>query len=198
MSGRKGLHLVLMEPPAPLEEEFNDWYDNEHFPQRRTLPGFESATRWVCLSGWPRWAALYDMAGVEALQTPEYLAVSGDNATPWSRRILPRTIGRARLVLEQVAPGAVLGLPPAEVGGMLLVRYPGAIDPAACLDAARMISGCRQARLFRSATPGEPVQSVVVAEYSRPIGPHRVVDAMGEVAGVGATLLNTYAPYGRG
>ena len=56
----KGLLLVTMEPPASLEDEFNDWYDTEHFPQRRGLPGFESASRWVCIEGWPRWAALYD------------------------------------------------------------------------------------------------------------------------------------------
>ncbi len=187
MSERKGLLLVLMEPPASLEEEFNDWYDTEHFPQRRALPGMESATRWVCLSGWPRWAALYDMAGLETLQTPEYLAVSGANSTPWSRRILPRTVGRARLVLEQVAPGGALGLPPPEVSALVLARYPGAIDPAACLEAAATVPGCRQARVFRSAAIG-PAQSFVLAEYSRPAGSGRVAETLGEVAGTGATL----------
>ena len=27
---RKGMLLVLMQPPAHLEEEYNDWYDNVH------------------------------------------------------------------------------------------------------------------------------------------------------------------------
>ncbi len=197
MSERKGLLLVLMEPPASLEEEFNDWYDTEHFPQRRALPGIESATRWVCLSGWPRWAALYDMTGVEALQTPEYAAVSGPNSTPWSRRILPRTIGRARLVLEQVAPGDALGLPPPEVSALVLARYPGEIDPAACLGAAKSMAGCRQVRVFRNAGAG-PAQSFVLAECSRPASPDKVLEALGGVAGAGATLLNIYAPYQRG
>ena len=198
MSERKGLLLVLMEPPAPLEEEFNDWYDTEHFPQRRALPGMQSATRWVCLSGWPRWAALYDMTGVEALQTPEYLAVSGANSTPWSRRILPRTVGRARLVLEQVAPGGALGLPPTEVSALILARYPAAIDPAACLDAANSVPGCRQARVFRNVAAADPAESFVLAECSRPASPDRVLEALGEVTGTGATLLNLYAPYQRG
>ncbi len=198
MSERKGLLLVLMEPPAPLEEEFNDWYDTEHFPQRRALPGFESASRWVCLSGWPRWAALYDMTGVAALQTPEYLAVSGANSTPWSRRVLPRTMGRTRLVLEQVAPGDAASLPPGQVSALLLARYPGEVDQAACLDAARAVPGCRQARVFRSVASAEPVSSFVLVECGRPAGPDAARAALGEVAGVWAMLLNTYAPYWRG
>ncbi len=50
MPDPKGLLLVTMEPPASLEDEFNDWYDTEHAPQRRALPGFESASRWACLA----------------------------------------------------------------------------------------------------------------------------------------------------
>ena len=196
MNVRNGLLLVLMEPPASLEEEFNDWYDTEHFPQRRALPGMQSATRWVCLSGWPRWAALYDMTGLAVLQTPEYLAVSGANSTPWSRRILPRTVGRSRLVLEQVAPGNALGLPPAAVSALVLARFPGVVDPAICLQAAGMVPGCRQARVFR--TTADPAHSFVLAECSRPASAEKVLDVLGEVAGTGATLLNIYAPYQRG
>ncbi len=197
MNDPKGLLLVLMEPPALLEEEFNDWYDTEHFPQRRALPGFESASRWVCLSGWPRWAAVYDMTGVAALETPEYLAVSGANSTSWSRRVLPRTVGRTRLVLQQVAPGPAVGLPLDQVSALVLARYPGTVDPAACLDAAGTVPGCRQTRVFCTVTQG-PAQSFVVAEFDRPVGPDAVRDALGEVAGIGASLLNTYAPYWRG
>ena len=197
MNGRKGLLLVMMEPPASLEEEFNDWYDTEHFPQRRSLPGMESATRWVCLAGWPRWAALYDMTRLAALQSPEYLAVSGANTTPWSRRILPRTVGRSRLELEQVLPGDALGLPLPEVSALVLARFPGTPDPTACLLAAEAVPGCRQVRVFRNAAPGEPAQTFVLAELGRPLGADRLPDALGEVAGSGATLLNLYVPYHR-
>ena len=196
MSGRKGLLLVLMEPPAPLEEEFNDWYDTEHFPQRRALPGFESASRWVCLSGWPRWAAIYDMASVAALETPEYRTVSGANSTPWSRRVLPRTMGRSRLVLERLPPGEQPGLPPEQVASLVLARYAASLDPAACLDAAHALPGCLQARIFR---PVEgPAQTYVMAELGQPVGPEAARGAMGAVGGAGALLLNIYAPYWRG
>ena len=195
MDERKGLLLVLMEPPAPLEDEFNDWYDTEHFPQRRALPGFETAFRWVCVSGWPRWAATYDMNSVAALETPEYKAVSGVNSTAWTRRMLPRTIGRTRLVLEQIEPGQMIGLPPAEIAALVLACYPGALDPKVCLDQAQALAGCLQPRVFRTAQ-GSP-QTFVVAELSRTTGAETVRTALGAVSGVGALLLNIYAPYWR-
>lgn len=94
------LLLAMMEPPASLEEEFNDWYDTEHFPQRLALPGFHSGRRWVCIHGWPRYLATYQLDAISALEHPDYLAVSGEQGTPWSRRILPRTLGRQRLALK--------------------------------------------------------------------------------------------------
>jgi hypothetical protein len=30
----RGLRLAMMEPPPAVEEEFQDWYDTEHFPER--------------------------------------------------------------------------------------------------------------------------------------------------------------------
>ncbi len=196
MTDRKGLLLVLMEPPASLEEEFNDWYDTEHFPQRRALPGFETASRWVCLTGWPRWAALYDMASVAALETPEYRAVSGANSTPWSRRVLPRTMGRTRNVLEQVSAGQSPGLPARQVAALVLALYPGLLDPAAGMDGAATLAGCRQARIFH-AVQGT-AQTAVVAELDRPVGDDAAREALGVAAGTGALLLNVYAPYWRG
>ena len=82
MTTNRGLLLVMMEPPASLEEEFNDWYDTEHFPQRSAVPGFESASRWVCLDGWPRWLAIYDLATLDVLLCDAYREMSGAKSTP--------------------------------------------------------------------------------------------------------------------
>jgi hypothetical protein len=203
MSDNKGLLLVTMEPPAGLEEEFNDWYDTEHFPQRRGLPGFESASRWACLSGWPRWVALYDLASVGALDTPEYRAVSGANSTPWSRRILPRTVGRSRVVAEQIAPGGALSLAPETVSRLLLARFPSvpaAREATVMQEVAEQGAGPLrpvQLRLFRSpAKAGADLW--VIAEFGQPVLIEPLAEAFGEVAGIGATLLNLYTPYHRG
>jgi hypothetical protein len=191
----KGLLLVAMEPPAAFEEEFNDWYDSEHFPQRRGLPGFESASRWVCLSGWPRWLAIYDLNSVEALATPEYAAVSGGNSTPWSKRLLPRTIGRRRVVAEQLHPGGALALPAGEVARLCVTQYPGADDAAieALLQAGAGLGGLSQLRLFRD-TAGA---LWLLAAFSRPVGLDRIETAFAIAGGHGAKLLNLYAPYRR-
>ena len=114
--------IVTMEPPADLEDEFNDWYDLEHFPQRVALPGFAASSRWVCIEGWPRYLALYDLASVDAVKTPEYLACSGPGATPWTRRVVARTLGRQRIVAEEI--GAV-GRADA-VSRLLAARFPSA------------------------------------------------------------------------
>ena len=41
-----GLLLVTMEPPASLEEEFADWYDTEHVPERAVHCGVERGGGW--------------------------------------------------------------------------------------------------------------------------------------------------------
>ncbi|SFI31527.1 hypothetical protein SAMN05216304_102219 [Bosea sp. OK403] len=191
----KGLLLVAMEPPAAFEEEFNDWYDSEHFPQRRGLPGFESASRWVCLSGWPRWLAIYDLSSVEALATPEYAAVSGGNSTPWSKRLLPRTIGRRRVVAEQLHPGDALAPPVGEVARLCVAQYPGADEGSveALLQAGAGLDGLSRLRLFRD-TAGA---LWLLAAFSRPVGFERVEAAFAIAGRHGAKLLNLYAPYRR-
>jgi hypothetical protein len=126
--------MVSMEPPAALEEEFNDWYDTEHFPQRRAMPGFLSATRWVCLDGWPRWMALYDLQDRDALESAAYRANAGPHSTPWSRRLLPRTIGRQRVVADVIDGAATpiaLQYPERKTSRLVLVGFPVATSQEA-------------------------------------------------------------------
>lgn len=106
----KGILLVTMEPPAAIEEEFNDWYDTEHIPERAAISGFESALRFVCIEGWPRYLALYDLAYPGVLDGEEYARVSGANFSAWTRRIQGKVRGQYRAVGTQVYPGnAVTG-----------------------------------------------------------------------------------------
>src|SRR3974377_2434755 len=100
-----GLLLASMEPPASLEEEFQDWYDTEHIPERAAIKGFLSARRFVCIEGWPRYIALYDLAHIGILKETGYMAVSGDKFSPWSKRILARVRGQFRAEGVQIHPG---------------------------------------------------------------------------------------------
>jgi hypothetical protein len=194
MPDAKALLLVTMEPPAGLEEEFNDWYDTEHFPQRRALPGFLSASRWVCLKGWPKYLALYDLDRLQALETPDYQAVSGVKGTPWSKRILPRTIGRSRIPAEQL--GNALTLPSTETGMLLLTHYPVASDDfeAGFNSLEFKPAGLRQSRIFRGQAGG----FWCITEFDRPVSYEHLLSTFAQIAGVGARIFNLYCPYHRG
>lgn len=115
-----GFLMVMMEPPPTLEEEFNDWYDTEHVPERKAVAGFETATRFVCVAGWPRYVAFYDLRDVAVIDEPGYQAISGTRFSPWSKRILARVRGLYRAYGEQVYPGHALTGPMTQ---LLLIRF---------------------------------------------------------------------------
>ncbi|KAJ3862140.1 hypothetical protein EV359DRAFT_45787 [Lentinula novae-zelandiae] len=58
------------------EEQFNNWYDNEHAPLRITVPGFLTAARYKALDtppkAFPKWLALYDLTSQEVMYSHEY------------------------------------------------------------------------------------------------------------------------------
>lgn len=71
------LHIVLVDIDPALDEAFNAWYDTVHIPDILACPGWLSATRHRCLEGGPRYAAIYEITGPEAYDTPEFYAIKG-------------------------------------------------------------------------------------------------------------------------
>lgn len=59
--------LVVMSSPVDgREDEYNDWYDNQHLGDITALPGFENATRYELEPGQEnsmghKYLAIYDM-----------------------------------------------------------------------------------------------------------------------------------------
>ena len=100
-----GFLLAMMEPPAEMEEEFNEWYDTEHVPERKAVPGILSAVRFVAYEGSPRYLALYDLKNTGVLQSKAYKRIGIDNLSPWSKRIIRHVRGFKRNVYEQISPG---------------------------------------------------------------------------------------------
>jgi hypothetical protein len=202
MSEQKYVLMVTMEPPSSYEEEFNDWYDSEHFPQRLGLPGFRSGSRWVCLDGWPRWFAYYDLDSAAALTSEAYLAVSGANSTPWSRRLLPRTVGRARIIAGAAAGTSELPLDPAPVARLLLVAYPAARpELAGRLGAAVRESLSAHPHLIETRLYVEDNDGLTtvwaVSLFRAPVFAPELAPALACVDGASATVFNLYAPYRR-
>lgn len=108
MTGNTGLLLAMMEPPPAMEEEFQDWYDTEHFPERASCDGFLTAGRFICVEGWPRYLALYDLADTSVLSRPGYRAIAVDRYSPWTHRIVSRVWGQYRADAEQRYPRSAL------------------------------------------------------------------------------------------
>lgn len=97
--------MVMLDPPEGDEQEFHDWYDMEHVPERAAINGFNSLQRYVCLEGWPRYMAMYDVDSLDVLNSEAYRSVAGANFSPWSKRVISKVRGWTRTEAEQVLPG---------------------------------------------------------------------------------------------
>src|SRR5207302_9080488 len=56
----KGLLIAAMDYSDVAEDEFHDWYDTEHIPERLAVPGFRNAERWLGSANPRPSVALYD------------------------------------------------------------------------------------------------------------------------------------------
>ena len=114
----KGTLIAAMNIGQAAEDEFHDWYDTEHLPERQRVPGFLVCQRWI---GVGRSQGLGGdlrprIGGV--LKSPAYLAIGGENLSPWSKRVTGRVERLMRFEGDQILPGDQL--PPASAGGLLL------------------------------------------------------------------------------
>jgi hypothetical protein len=183
---RAGMLLVQMQPPSAMEDEFHAWYDTEHVPEREAVDGFEVCTRWVCVDGWPRYMASYDLDALDVLQSDGYRAIGGPNLSVWSRRVLGRVVGYERLELERADAGA--DTPPEAPNGRAMLRFAasadrdtvmrGAEDLAATAPAARL-------RVFANALPDGQTTAMLDAPSLALIpawGPSELSDCFGDAA----------------
>jgi len=114
----KGTLIAAMGIGRAAEDEFNDWYDTEHLPERAGVPGFLLCRRWLGADDRRISVATYDLDSVAVLKSPAYLAIGGDNLSPWSKRVIARVDRLMRFEGDQILPGDQL--PPADAGGLLL------------------------------------------------------------------------------
>jgi hypothetical protein len=197
-----GLLLAMMEPPPAMEEEFQDWYDTEHFPERATCEGFVTAARFICVEGWPRYLALYDLADTEVLRGPAYARIAGGRYSPWTHRIVSRVWGQYRADAQQIHPGTTLLGAAGAAARIVLWRFRQAPATAESL----ILHGLRalyaerpetaQYRLFRANQP-DGTDYIAIAELRAPPSqPATSVEAFGDAARH-VDLMNVYVAYTR-
>jgi hypothetical protein len=153
----KGALIAAMDFTNVAADEFNDWYDLEHIPERQRVPGFLSLQRWIGVENPRQSVATYDLENIAVLQGPGYRAIGGENLSPWSRRVTAKVERLLRYEGEQILPGDATA--PANAGGLLLVGMtPGAAVETAFnawydtehVPALARVPGVLSARRFRT------------------------------------------------
>ena len=82
-----GLLAVAFDFATAHADEFRDWYDLEHIPERQGVPGFGLCERFIGVDEPTAALAIYDLDSIDVLKSEAYKAVAYDNLSPWSRRV---------------------------------------------------------------------------------------------------------------
>jgi hypothetical protein len=123
----KGLLFASFNFSGAHEDEFHDWYDLEHIPERQRVPGFITCERWIGEENPKIAVATYDLETLSVLRSPAYLAIGGDNLSVWSKRVTAMCERMMRYEGEQVLPGEMVA--PAGAAALLVASMN--VDPAA-------------------------------------------------------------------
>lgn len=159
---RAGMLLVQMQPPTTMEDEFHAWYDTEHVPEREVVPGFLTAARFVCVAGWPRYMACYDLSSLGVLEDEAYKRIGGPNLSIWSKRVIARVVGYERLELSQAHPAGDALVEPGN--GKVMLRFATPDRDQVTRGAEALAAQCpsAQLRVFENALPAD--QSTVMLD----------------------------------
>ena len=101
----KGLLLAAFDFSPAREDEFHDWYDLEHVPERLRVPGFLNAQRWTGAENPKLAVATYDLDSHAVLSSPSYQLIGGGNGSAWTRRITSIATRLLRFEGSQILPG---------------------------------------------------------------------------------------------
>jgi hypothetical protein len=155
----KGILLVGFDFTNAHEDEFHDWYDLEHVPERERVPGFGACDRWINTANPKQAVASYELDSLGVLQSPAYRAIAGENLSIWSKRVTAMCKRLIRFDGEQTLPGDQAA--PSGAGGLLVNAMN--VDPAheaefnewydhEHIPALAAVPGCLSARRFRDNT----------------------------------------------
>ena len=105
-----GILVPIVDFTGMAEDEFNDWYDFEHIPERLGVPGFLTCERWIGADNQKISVATYELDNADVLKSPAYGAIGNhalgsDNLSVWSKRVTARIKILMRFEGEQIVPG---------------------------------------------------------------------------------------------
>jgi hypothetical protein len=106
------LFAVGHDVPPDKEGEFNAWYNTEHIPAMKRVPGFVTARRFMVIetqlpprggSGFssPKYVTLYDLESEKVFQSEVFLK---ERNSPWSSWVRSWYSRRFRIVARRIYP----------------------------------------------------------------------------------------------
>ncbi|KAJ3491733.1 hypothetical protein NLJ89_g11311 [Agrocybe chaxingu] len=125
----KGLLFVFAEcGPDVQEDEFNDWYDNEHAPLRLTVPGISNAARYKATDDkTPSWVAIYDTLYPSIMDSDAYKSLASA-ASDRERALIPRLAMLNRRVYSRISVQVnfsfITDTSPAKYLGVVILSVP--------------------------------------------------------------------------
>ena len=69
------------------KDNFYEWHNREHMPERVGIPGFRRGRRYIALQGTPEYFNLYEADSPEVLSGQDYLQRL-NAPTPWTREVV--------------------------------------------------------------------------------------------------------------
>ncbi|MBH67398.1 MAG: hypothetical protein CMM58_03505 [Rhodospirillaceae bacterium] len=115
----RGLLIAAFDFSNVPKDEFHDWYDLEHIPEREAVPGFGACERWIGVENINQAVATYDLDDLDVLNSSEYKSIAYENLSPWSKRVTGMCDRILRFEGTQILPGSESA--PTGANGLLMV-----------------------------------------------------------------------------
>jgi hypothetical protein len=84
----KGVVAIWNDIAPEGRDEFYEWHDREHMPERVGIPGFLRGRRYIAVHGSPEYFTLYEADTPATLSGNDYLTRL-NNPTAWTRAVVP-------------------------------------------------------------------------------------------------------------
>ena len=101
----RGILIVALDFSAVQEDEFHDWYDLEHLPERQHVQGFGACERWIGVDDPKHSVATYDLDSLDVLDSAPYRAIAHDNLSVWSKRVTAKCERLLRFEGQELGEG---------------------------------------------------------------------------------------------
>jgi hypothetical protein len=97
----KGVIAIWQDLVPEFKQEYREWHNRQHVPERLGIPGFRRGRRFVAVEGGPEFYTLYEADKPEDVSGKAYL--DRLNApTEWTRKMMPAFRNMARSVCRVV------------------------------------------------------------------------------------------------